>query len=112
MAENTPNPNQQLVIMEQMIKLFQEMQKTNNTIETIPADLKIGEKLTYEDYNSWCKMMQIAIGTSQPHHKHTCNAHRTDIRAMEIEGFNCHFVDNFQHRYRINQSLSRLYSGS
>lgn len=46
------NPNQQLVTMaqmEHMFKMFQQMQKSNTTTETSSTDLKIAEKLTYQN---------------------------------------------------------------
>ena len=56
--------SKQLITMEQMehmFKLFQQMHKPNTTLETISPDLKIAEKLTYQNYTTWCKMMQIAL---------------------------------------------------
>ena len=56
--------SKQLITMEQMehmFKLFQKMHKPNTTIETISPELKIAEKLTYHNYTTWYKMMQIAL---------------------------------------------------
>ena len=65
MAET--DPNQQIVTMAQMehiFKMFQQMQQktnTNTTTEITPSDLRITEKLNYQNYITWCKLMQIAI---------------------------------------------------
>ena len=56
--------SKQLITMEQMehmFKLFQQMHKPNTTIETVSPELKIAEKLTYQNYTTWCKMIQIAL---------------------------------------------------
>ena len=61
MAETDPK---QLITMEQMehmFKLFQQMHKPNTTLETISPYLKLIEKLNYQNYTTWCKMMQIAL---------------------------------------------------
>ncbi|XP_057546216.1 uncharacterized protein LOC130825160 [Amaranthus tricolor] len=61
MAETNPN---QLITMEQMehmLKLFQQLNKPNTNLETIPSELKLAEKLNYQNYTTWCKMMQIAL---------------------------------------------------
>ena len=61
MAETDPK---QLITMEQvehMFKLFQQMHKPNTTLETISPELKLAEKLTYQNHTTWCKMMQIAL---------------------------------------------------
>ena len=61
MAETDPR---QLITMEQMehmFKLFQQLNKPNTTLETIPSELKLAEKLNYQNYTTWCKMMQIAL---------------------------------------------------
>ena len=54
----------QLITMEQMehmFRLFQQMHKPNTTLETISPNLKLAEKLNYQNYATWCKMMQIAL---------------------------------------------------
>ena len=61
MAETDPK---QLITMEQMehmFRLFQQMHKPNTTLETISPYLKLIEKLNYQNYTTWCKMMQIAL---------------------------------------------------
>ena len=67
MAENQTdtNTNQQIITFEQMghmFKLFERMHKPNTQIETVSPDLKVAEKLNYQNYTTWCKMMHIAIG--------------------------------------------------
>ena len=47
--------------MEHMFKLFQQMHKPNTTLETISLELKSAGKLNYQNYTTWCKMMQIAL---------------------------------------------------
>ncbi|CAO2817531.1 unnamed protein product [Amaranthus hypochondriacus] len=59
---NTENQNQLLTMaqMEQVLRLFQQMNKTEQT-EPTTLDLKVSEKLTYHNYTMWCKLMHIAI---------------------------------------------------
>ena len=47
--------------MEQMFKLFQQMQKNNPNIESATSELKIAEKINYQNYTKWCRLKQIAI---------------------------------------------------
>ncbi|XP_057529718.1 uncharacterized protein LOC130808253 [Amaranthus tricolor] len=61
MAETNPNQIITMEQMEHMFRLFQQMQKPNTTLETISPDLKLAEKLNYQNYTTWCKMMQIAL---------------------------------------------------
>ena len=61
MAETNPNQLVTMEQMEQMFKLFQQMKKPNTNLETISPDLKLAEKLDYQNYTTWCKMMQIAL---------------------------------------------------
>ena len=37
------------------------MQKPNTTPESSSPDLKVAEKLNYQNYTTWCKLMQIAL---------------------------------------------------
>ena len=61
MAETNPNQIVTMEQMEHMFRLFQQMQKPNTNLETISPDLKLAEKLNYQNYTTWCKMMQIAL---------------------------------------------------
>ena len=61
MAETDPKQLITMEQMEQMFKLFQQMHKPSTTLETISPELKLAEKLTYQNYTTWCKMMQIAL---------------------------------------------------
>ncbi|XP_057543943.1 uncharacterized protein LOC130823341 [Amaranthus tricolor] len=47
--------------MEQMIQMFQKLNKLNNQTEN-PTSVKISEKLIYHNYTKWCKLMHVAIG--------------------------------------------------
>ena len=56
--------NQQIVIvehLEQMLKMFQQMDKTNMSSEPVSLNIMVAEKLTYHNYTMWCKLMYIAI---------------------------------------------------
>ncbi|CAO2826180.1 unnamed protein product [Amaranthus hypochondriacus] len=60
---NTENPNQLLTMtqMEQVLRMFQQMNKPEQPEPMAPSDLKVSEKLTYHNYTMWCKLMHIAI---------------------------------------------------
>ena len=48
--------------MEQMFQYFQQLTKQNNpTSEPQSTYLRVAEKLTYQNYTKWCKLIQIAI---------------------------------------------------
>ena len=45
--------------MEHMFRLFQQMNQ--NTQNSESSELKVAEKLTYQNYTKWCKLIYIAI---------------------------------------------------
>ena len=56
--------NQQIVIvehLEQMLKMFQQMDKSNMSSEPVSLNIMVTEKLTYHNYTMWCKLMYNAI---------------------------------------------------
>ena len=57
--------NTQMISMdqvEQTFQLFQNPNKQSTSTENPTSMVKITEKLTYNNYTKWCKLMQIAIG--------------------------------------------------
>ena len=61
---NQTNPNQQIITvaqLEQMFQMFQQMNKQNQTIESSSTELRVAEKLSYNNYTTWCKFMHTAI---------------------------------------------------
>jgi hypothetical protein len=66
MAESSGEiTNTQMISMdqvEQMFQLFQKLNKQSSSTENPSSMVKITEKLTYNNYTKWCKLMQIAVG--------------------------------------------------
>ena len=63
-SESKSDANQQLMNMEQleqMFQLFQKMQKLNTANEQSTSDLRVTEKLNYQNYSKWCRLMKIAL---------------------------------------------------
>uniref|UniRef100_A0A803M0T0 Retroviral polymerase SH3-like domain-containing protein n=1 Tax=Chenopodium quinoa TaxID=63459 RepID=A0A803M0T0_CHEQI len=49
--------------MEQMFQLFQKLHKNPNNPEAgTPQTVRVAEKLNFNNYTKWCKLMHIAIG--------------------------------------------------
>ena len=44
-----------------MFQLFQQIQKNNQATEPSTPELKVAEKLNYQNYTKWCRLMHIAI---------------------------------------------------
>ena len=65
MEDTTQNtkPNQQLTVAhtEQMFQMLQLLNKTNVSIESSSLDLKMVERLTYQNYTMWCKLMYVVF---------------------------------------------------
>ena len=59
--EQTHNNPMSLEQLEQMFQMFQKLNKPHNQTEN-STSVKISEKLTYNNYTKWCKLMHVAIG--------------------------------------------------
>ena len=60
-TQNKNQNNQQLISvaqMEQMFQYFQQLTKQNNpTSEPQSTNLRVAEKLKYQNYTKWCKLI-------------------------------------------------------
>ena len=73
----------QTISMEQLQTMFQMFQTLNKTIVTTEnSRVCVSERLTYNNYTKWCKLMHIAIiegdlntSLTRLHHKLTRNTH-------------------------------------
>ena len=108
MAETNPNQIVTMEQMEHMFRLFQQMQKPNTNLETISPDLKLAEKLNYQNYTTWCKMMKIALecrgrlshiiddppNITDPNHK-TCKQKDSIVLSWIISNIDTELINQF-----------------
>ena len=47
--------------MEKNFHLFQKINKENRSSDSSASKLRVAEKLNYQNYTKWCKLIRIAI---------------------------------------------------
>lgn len=62
-TNQNPNTNQQIITndqMEHMFLLLLQMNRTTRNSDLSAPKLKVAEKLNYQNYTNWCKLIYIA----------------------------------------------------
>ena len=89
-----------------MFQYFQQLTKQNNpTSEPQSTDLRVAEKLTYQNYTKWCKLIQIAI-EGRGRLNHIIGTHSLKLPTMKTTGLGCFIMDYSQYRLRSSESIS------